>query len=224
MKTSTLFLSAALLLGAGLSVQASQQEKKAAKTDAAVIAEQLPSYPLTTCPKSKQPLGEMGDPIDVVTEGRLVRVCCGGCVKDIKKDPTAAIAAIDAAVVKAQTASYPLDTCVISGEKLTAMGDPIDLVHGTRLVRLCCNGCLKSFAKNPDQHIAKINEALVAQQKKTYPIDQCLVSSESLGDAPIDYLYGTRLVRFCCKGCVKAFNKNPKDTLAKLDAAAKKKG
>ena len=223
MKLSTLFASAVLLLGAGATLQASQ-DKSDAKADAAVVAAQLPSYPLDVCPKSKQPLGSMGDAINVVAEGRLVRVCCAGCVKGVKKDPAAAIKMIDEAVVKAQAASYPLETCAVSGQKLGSMGDPINLVHGTRLVRLCCAGCKKSFAKTPDKYMAKVDAALIAAQKKSYPIDGCAVTDEPLGDAPIDILHGTQLVRFCCKGCVKAFKKNPAATIAKIEAAKKKKG
>ena len=33
-------------------------------------------------------------------------------------------------------------------------------------------------------------------------------------------LYGTRLVRVCCKGCKKALAKKPSEIIAKLDKAA----
>ena len=36
---------------------------------------------------------------------------------------------------------------------------------------------------------------------------------------PYDYLYGTRLVRLCCKTCVKGFKKELAKHLASLDAA-----
>ncbi len=106
------------------------------------------------------------------------------------------------------------------------MGDPIEYVHGTRLVRFCCKGCIKAFKKAPEKTMATINAAYVAQQVKSYPLEACPISGKELGAMgdPIDYLYGTRLVRFCCKGCIKGFNKDPKGTLAKIDAAAKKKG
>src|SRR5262245_19560343 len=121
------------------------QEKPAAPAsdpaaDAKVIAQQLPTYPLTNCPISHEALDSTGNPpVDLVVDGRLLRLCCKSCVKDIKKDPAQAAAAfklVDEAVVKAQRDSYPLKTCPISGETLGAMGDPIEFVSGTRLVRL----------------------------------------------------------------------------------------
>ena len=80
----------------------------------------------------------MGDPIELVTGTRLVRLCCKGCIKGYKKDPAKYLAEVDQALIKAQRASYPLRTCPVSGEELGSMGEPIDLLYGTRLVRLCC--------------------------------------------------------------------------------------
>lgn len=68
-----------------------------------------------------------------------------------------------------------------------------------------------------------------------YPVDYCVVSGDKLEDGdmgpPINYTYKQdgkpdRLVRFCCKSCVKDFNKEPEKFLKMLDeaAAAKTKG
>jgi len=193
--------------------------------DAAVIKVQLPSYPLSTCVISGEALGseEMGPPIDMVHEGRLIRVCCKGCIKQVKKDPAKIIAKIDAAVIAQQGPSYPMKTCPITGEALGSMGDPIDFVHGTRLVRFCCKGCVKGFKKDPKATMAKVDAALIAAQIKTYPAKICMVSGEELGNMgdPIDLLHGTRLVRLCCKGCKRAFYKNPSKFIAELDKLAK---
>jgi hypothetical protein len=193
-----------------------------AKPDAEVIAKQLPSYPLTECPVSHEGLDAMGKPLDLVHEGRLVRLCCKGCVKEFKKDPTVTLKAIDAGVIAAQQASYPLKTCIVSGEELASMEAPLDMVHGTRLVRLCCKGCVKGFQKNPDEQMAKIDAALIAEQKKSYALATCLVCDKDLG-AGDDSLYGTRLVRTCCAGCTESFHKEPTKHVAKLDKAAPKK-
>ena len=196
----------------------------AAADNSAVVKKQLPSYPLDTCVISGEKLTANGGPVDHVVKGRLIRVCCKGCVKPVDSDPAAAIAKVDAAVVRAQKKSYPLDTCVVSGEKLGSMGEVIDVVEGTRLARLCCKGCKKGFAKDPGKHMAKIDEALIAQQLKSYPLETCLVSDEPLDamGGPLDQLYGTQLVRLCCKGCKKGFAKDPAKFLAKLDEARSK--
>lgn len=199
------------------------QAAQAAPEADAKIAAQLPSYPLTTCPVSGEELTSMGKPFDTVHEGRLVRLCCKSCVKDFQKDPAAVIAKIDAAVIEQQKASYPLEKCPVSSEVLGSMGDPLDMVHGTRLVRLCCKGCVKEFQKDPGKYMAQVDEGLIRAQRATYPLDKCIVSGESLSSMgePVDVLYGTKLVRFCCKKCVPEFQKKPAEYLAKIDAARK---
>lgn len=44
-------------------------------------------YTLKTCAVSDEKLGGMGDPYVFVHEGREVKLCCKGCLKDFKKDP-----------------------------------------------------------------------------------------------------------------------------------------
>ncbi len=226
MKLSTIALVVLALPGVALAVQhnkeVTQKEAVTATPDAEVIAEQLPSYPLTSCPISHEGLDAMGKPLDMVYEGRLVRLCCKSCVKEFKKDATAAAAtlkAIDEAVVKAQKASYPLKTCPVSDEELGGMGEPINYVHGTRLARLCCKGCVKGFKKDPSTAMAKIDAALIADQMASYPIKTCLVSGEEIEGEGANHLYGTRLTRFCCPKCVSAFKKEPAKYLAKLEKA-----
>lgn len=188
----------------------------------AVIAAQLPSYPLTKCVACGQAL-PAGKTVDFVLEGRLYRLCCNDCGAMIQKEPAKFSAQVDEAVIAAQKAGYPLQVCPVSEEKLGGMGEPFDLVHGTRLVRFCCKACVKEFKKDPAPTMAKVDSALIEQQKKTYPLGVCVVSGEALeGPDVYDRLYGVRLVRFCCKGCLKEFDKDPSVALAKIDAAPKK--
>lgn len=195
--------------------------------EAKLIAQQLPTYPLTTCPVSHESLEAMGKPLDMLHEGRLVRLCCKSCVKEFKKDPATAAAilkSIDEGVIKAQKDGYPLHTCPVSGEELGGMGEPLDVVHGTRLVRLCCKGCVKGFQKDPAKTMAQIDAALIAEQKKTYPLSTCLVAGEPIEGAGFEQLYGVRLTRFCCEKCALEFAKEPAKYLAILDKAALEKG
>ncbi len=53
------------------------------------------SYPLTTCPVTGVELGTMGEPIDVDLDGRVVKVCCGGCVATVQADPQKYLAILD---------------------------------------------------------------------------------------------------------------------------------
>ena len=64
----------------------------------AVIEQQGKDYPITTCPVSNDKFGgDMGEPVDLVVAGRLVRLCCKGCKKDVENDPAKFIAMVDAA-------------------------------------------------------------------------------------------------------------------------------
>ena len=221
MRIASFSLAALALSGAAIAFQ--QPAEKSSPQDAQVIAQQLPSYPLDKCPVSGEELGgTMGDPVNFVQEGRLVRFCCKDCIKDFKKDPAVVLKQIDEAVVKAQKASYPLAKCPVSGKELASMGEPLDYVHGTRLVRFCCKDCVGTFQKDPAKVMAQIDKGLIDAQKKTYPLTTCPISSKLIEGEGVDYLYGTRLVRFCCPKCPEAFLKDPAKHLAQLDAAGKK--
>jgi len=217
-------LLAPLLLLAGLAAAqkpADTTPVNAAAVDARVIAFQKPSYPLETCPISGEKLGGMGEPVDMVVDGQLVRLCCGGCKKGVEKDKAAIVQKIKDAVVAQQSVGYPMTTCPISGEKLEK---PVDHVVGTRLVKFCCNDCVKTFTGDPAKQLevmAKLDAAWLASEKAKYTVTKCPVSGEDLGAKSVDVLYGTRLVRLCCKDCVKEFEKKPEPILAKLALLAK---
>ena len=185
-----------------------------------ILAKQLPSYPLDVCAVSGAPLGSMGEPIDEILEGRLVRLCCDGCIKGLKKNPAAAFEAIDKGVIKAQLPTYPLARCVVSKELLQTSPSVIDYVYGTRLVRLTNKTAQMEFVKDPNRYIAQIDARLIESQIKHYPLDVCLVSGDELSEGTHDFLYGIRLVRTCCKRCEKAFQRSPKRFIGRLDAAA----
>ena len=125
----------------------------------------------------------------------------------------------DKVVIQTQRWSYPLTTCPISGEKLGAK--PTEFVVDGRLVRTCCGDCKAQIVKSPADAIKKIDAAVVAGQKATYPLQTCAVTDAKLDDKAVDYVYGTRLVRFCCKKCVPEFQKKPAEYLAKIDSAKK---
>jgi hypothetical protein len=49
-------------------------------------AKALP-YPLATCIVSDEKLGSMGAPYVFVHEGREIKLCCKGCLKDFEAEP-----------------------------------------------------------------------------------------------------------------------------------------
>jgi hypothetical protein len=82
--------------------------------------------------------------------GAVLGLCLGG----------AAMAA-DAPSTKP---AYPLTTCVVSGEKLGAMGDPVIMMYEGREVRLCCSNCEKEFKADPAKFMKKLDDAAPATQ------------------------------------------------------------
>jgi hypothetical protein len=114
-------------------------------------------------------------------------------------------------------------TCLVSGEPLGGMGEPDEVVVGNRLVRLCCSHCRETLAADPAKVMAKLDEAIIADQMASYPTDTCLVSGEPLdGDSrmkPYNMIVDGKLVRLCCRGCARDARKNPAKLLAQLEEA-----
>lgn len=58
----------------------------------------------------------------------------------------------------ASKSTYPIDICVLSGEKLGSMGKPVVMQHQGREVQLCCAGCIDKFKQDPDKFLKKLDE------------------------------------------------------------------
>lgn len=54
---------------------------------------------------------------------------------------------------------YPIDTCLVSGEKLGSMGDPVVIVHEGREIKFCCDSCIPKFKKDSAKYIATLDAA-----------------------------------------------------------------
>jgi YHS domain-containing protein len=120
----------------------------------------------------------------------------------------------------AKVKPYPLDTCVVSGERFGGdMGEPYVFTHEGREIKLCCKSCKKDFDKTPAKFVAKVDEA--AKKVKPYRLDTCIVSGEKLGDDAVAAVSKGQEVKFCCKDCVKEFNKDSTKYLKKLEVAGK---
>ena len=73
----------------------------------------------------------------------LALVCASGCLATDKK--------------AAQPKPYVLTMCLVSDEKL-AKGDPTFLYKG-REIKVCCEGCVKDFQKEPEKYLKLIEAA-----------------------------------------------------------------
>ena len=65
----------------------------------------------------------------------------------------------DGANATASNDSYPLTTCVVSGEPLGSMGDPIVINYEGTTVKFCCGGCEDDFRAEPAKFLAMISAA-----------------------------------------------------------------
>ena len=182
-------------------------------------------YPLDICIVSGLRLGDMGPPIVMMHEGREVRLCSKDCISKFEADAATYFTKIDQKIVEQQLPRYPMTSCPVSEQALGSMGDPVNRVYNNRLVRFCCNGCVRAFKKDPAKFLPKLDEAIVAQQQQDYPLATCMISGMKLGSKgkPVDYIAANRLVRFCCNGCPRGFWKDPATYLAKLDEAWQEK-
>ncbi len=176
-------------------------------------------YPLDTCPVSGQELGSMGDPVVAEYDGREVRFCCAGCTGAFEDDKEGHWEEIDAAIKEQQMPHYPLDVCLNSDQPLDIGDGPHELVYKNRLTRFCCTGCRAEFKEDPEDMLAKLDEAVVEQQLDGYATENCVVDGGELGSMgePINYVVANRLVRLCCAACIRDLQEDPLEYLSQLD-------
>jgi YHS domain-containing protein len=86
----------------------------------------------------------------------LLTASCGKKTETTVDMPASEVAA---EATPATTDTYPLTTCVVSGEKLGDMGEPHVIVHEGTTVKFCCKACLKDFNEDPAKYITMIKEA-----------------------------------------------------------------
>lgn len=123
--------------------------------------------------------------------------------------------------IKLKVKPYPMDTCIVSGEKLGSMGDAVVFTEGDQEIAICCASCKKDFARDVKANLAKIDAA--AKKVKPYPLTKCIVSDEPLEDGQaVGAVVDGREYLFCCKSCTKDFKKDTAKFAKKLEAAAKK--
>lgn len=110
---------------------------------------------------------------------------------------------------------YPLDTCIVSGEKLGAdavtviLKDQPDALQEGRQLKFCCKDCVAKFEADRRQYLPKLDAAIIAQQRATYPLDRCLVMlDEKLGQDSKAFVYGNRCYLACCSKCINNFQKS----------------
>lgn len=90
--------------------------------------------------------------------GIVAAIVFAGC--DGGGEATATVEAEDSNVT-----AYPMETCMVSGKKLGAMGEPSRLVHEGREIKFCCEGCDGEFNSNLEKYTKIFDDAVAANNK-----------------------------------------------------------
>lgn len=129
-----------------------------AKLDTAVVEVQLADYSLDSCPISGKKLGSMGGPVKLVLDNHLVQLCCMGCQAKAKARKDEIVRSIQTAAYAKQKDSYPLKTCLKTGDALDPKGT-IEVMHGPTLLRFGGEECLDELDKAPAAMLGKLHAA-----------------------------------------------------------------
>ncbi|MBI3736832.1 hypothetical protein HY256_10000 [Candidatus Sumerlaeota bacterium] len=62
---------------------------------------------------------------------------------------------------------YPLDRCIVTGNKLGTMGDPVIKVYEGREIRFCCPACPPKFDADKVNYLKKLDAAIAASNPGT---------------------------------------------------------
>ncbi|MGB7347548.1 MAG: hypothetical protein WBD20_25220 [Pirellulaceae bacterium] len=145
----------------------------ATQADAAGIAAQK------VCPVMDEPLGGMGTPIKVMVGDKPIYLCCKGCIKKIQAEPAKYLAMVYGAdqsnaatasavpagteqvregIFKVVAADAPFiaaqKKCPVMDEPLDAMGGPYKVNAAGKAIYICCPGCAKKIAAEPQKWLA----------------------------------------------------------------------
>ncbi len=136
------------------------------------------------CPVMDEPLGGMGTPIKVMVGDKPIFLCCKGCIKKIKADPAkyldivygggsagsvpAGTEQVRAGIFKVSAEDAPFiaaqKMCPVMDESLDAMGGPYKVHAAGKAIYICCPGCAKKIAAEPQKWLA-----VLAQQGVNAP-------------------------------------------------------
>ncbi len=209
MRSGVVFGGVILLLCAVTPSYGQEVEKKAeeetASTESAAIK----------CPVSGRPVQLS---LSVGYKDAKVYFCCPACQDKFKSDSKpfaeAADAQVKAIAAGAKVIQFACPPC--SKPHKTAVKRSVKKgLLGVKLAQVyfCCDDCAKAFEKEDDKAATeKLESALTSQTACPFdgkPID-VEVSAEHNG----------KKIFFCCKDCVKEFEKDKDDVLAQLKAGA----
>ncbi|MEM8735246.1 MAG: hypothetical protein AAGG44_13530 [Planctomycetota bacterium] len=121
-----------------------------------------------TCPVTGKTLGSMGAPPKIIVQGKPLFVCCEPCSAKIKAKPEDYLAkyysskgkeirpGVFEATLADADAIAAQKTCPVMDEELGGMGTPQKVNVKGKSVYICCAGCAKKLAAEPDKYLAML--------------------------------------------------------------------
>ncbi|HXX92130.1 MAG TPA: hypothetical protein VEN81_00760 [Planctomycetota bacterium] len=82
-----------------------------------------------------------------------VALFLGGCGKE---EASHSNAPSPAPAPEKAAKAYPLKTCLVSGEELGKMGEPVRIVYEGQEIKFCCKSCEPDFRKDPAKYLKKL--------------------------------------------------------------------
>ncbi|UCD76589.1 MAG: hypothetical protein JSV91_06625 [Phycisphaerales bacterium] len=168
-------------------------------------------------------------------------ICCNSRIRILAAAAVVAAAAMSALAQSGGLSTSAGDqavnqTCPISGEPVD--GKTFTTYKG-RKIGFCCAGCIRAFERWDDGRkdnfvtaalgaVAGDGDSAAKPQVDKpsgepevipYLLDTCPISGGKLGSMgdPVVRVYDGREVRFCCAGCIKAFEAEKEKNFAKID-------
>ena len=119
--------------------------------------------------------------------------------------------------------------CLVTGESLGSMGDPITVTLKAKTVRVCCEACVAAVKRSPDRYLRKVAAEFARSVVAPRPAPQrqnispsaalhslpaqtvCPVTGEELGTMGkrISVTVDGQTIFVCCRSCVATVKRNP---------------
>lgn len=137
----------------------------------AIIEAQSPFYPEGECVVDRMPLPDDQDTaVNFVYGNLLVRLRSQDCKERFDENPEAYLSELESRVIAQQLPDYPLEVCVVSGDKLSGKDvEPVNYVVGHRLIRFCTSCekyCSPRVRENPARYFRLID---IARSDPNFP-------------------------------------------------------
>lgn len=126
----------------------------------------LPTFAQTNAPSTDRKILYYTCPMHPSVKSDKPGNCpyCGMNLEAVYTDDAAtntSSSATNSAAVK----PYPLDYCLVSGDKIGSMGKPIVVDYQGQEFKFCCPDCPAQFKKDPDQYVKKLSAAEAAAKQ-----------------------------------------------------------